>query len=383
MKHQTMLRSLPVIALMLLVSCAGSHRDDIDGSSGAPIQQMWSVDVDQRELGEPAGFSQPAIDASKGLVVIGGRDGRVRVYNLNGSEQHMITIGEASDSGALVLSNGLVAVGDVGGKLYGIDPVAGKIVWQVQLSASFLSQPVPLNDGFVVQTVDNRLYHFSSKGEKQWSYTGSSGGLGMYVTPSPLVHDQAVYALFSNGDALALKGDSGDLIWRRQLLLNTDAPVLSELRTPVANPIYVHDLSLGIEQATDVLMVSFYQGSVIALSRSDGSQLFSKEISIKSTPLVYQNTIYFASASGEVEAIELTHGSTLWKQKVSDGELLGPVIWNGKLWLSDDRGIVMRLSLDGRKESSIKLNGRIERAPVATSAGVLARTGLGVLTLLR
>lgn len=382
MKHQTMLRSLLVIALMLLASCAGLHRDDI-ADSGAPIQQVWSVDVDQREPGEPAGFSQPAIDSAKGLIVIGGRDGRVRVYNINGSEQHMITIGEASDSGALVLSNGLVAVGDIGGKLYGIDPVAGKIVWQVQLSTSFLSQPVPLNDGFVVQTIDNRLYHFSSTGEKQWSYTGISGGLGIYITPSPLVYDQAVYALFSNGDALALKADSGDLIWRRQLLLSSDAPVLSELRTPVANPLYVHDLSLGIEHATDALMVSFYQGDVMVLSREDGRQLFSNDISIKSTPLVYQNSIYFASASGEVEAVDLSNGSILWKQKLSDGELLGPVLWNGKLWLADDRGIVMRLSLDGRKESSIELNGRIERAPVATSAGVLARTGLGVLTLLR
>lgn len=381
MKHQTMLRSLLIIALMLLASCAGSHRDDI-ADSGAAIQQAWAVDVDQREPGEPAGFSQPAV-SSQGLVVIGGRDGRVRVYDLNGSEQHMITIGEASDSGALALSNGLVAIGDIGGRLYGIDPVAGQIIWQAQLSSPFLSQPVALNDGFIVQTIDNRIYHFSSDGKKLWSHTGSSGGLGIYVTPSPLVNGQVVYAIFSNGGAIALRVDSGDLIWRRQLLLNTDAPVLSELRTPVANPLYVHDLSLGIERATDVLIVSFYQGDVMVLSREDGRQLFSKDISIKSTPLVYQNSIYFASASGEVEAVDLSNGSTLWKQKLSDGELLGPVLWNGKLWLADDRGVVMRLALDGRKEASIELNGRIERAPVATSAGVLARTGLGVLTLLR
>ena len=307
----------------------------------------------------------------------------MRVYDLNGSEQHMITVREASDSGALALSNGVVVVGDMGGMLYGIDPVAGRIVWQSQLSAPFLSQPVPLGDGFVVQTMDNRIYHFSSAGEKLWSHTGSASGLSMYVTPSPLVYGQTVYALFSNGDAIALKAENGDLVWRRQLLLNTDAPVLSELRTPVANPLYVRDLSIGIERASDALIVSFYQGRVMVIARDDGRQLFSKEVSIKSTPLVHQNTIFFSSASGEVEAVDMSNGSTLWKQQLTEGELLGPVLWNGKLWLADDRGIVMRLSLDGRKESSIKLSGRIERAPVATSAGVLARTGLGVLTLLR
>jgi len=380
MNHQLMLRLPVMLSLMLLVSCAGTH--GLTGS-GSAIQKVWSVDVDQRELGEPAGFSQPAISESQGLIVIGGRDGRVRVYNLNGSEQHMISIREASDSGALSLSNGLVVIGDVGGMLYGIDPVAGSIVWQAQLSASFLSQPVPMRDGFIVQTMDNRIYHFSSAGEKRWSYAGSVGALGMYVTPSPLVNGQTVNAIFSNGDVIALKATSGDLIWRRQLLLNTDAPVLSELRTPVANPLHIRELSIGIEQATDALIVSFYQGSVLVLSQVDGRQLFSKEVSIKSTPLVYQNAIYFASASGDVEAVDMTNGSTLWKQKVTDGELLGPVLWNGKLWVADDRGIVMRLNLDGRQESSIKLSGRVERAPVATSAGVLARTGLGVLTLLR
>ncbi len=382
MKLPAMLRLPVILTLMLLASCAGAHRDGVAGS-GAAIERVWSVDVDQRELGEPAGFSQPAVSESQGLIVIGGRDGRVRVYSLNGGEKQMITIREASDSGALALSNGLVVVGDVGGMLYGIDPVAGRIVWQSQISASFLSQPVPMRDGFVVQTMDNRIYYFSSEGEKLWSYTGSVGALGMYVTPSPLVNGEIVNAIFSNGDAIALKAESGDLVWRRQLLLNTDAPVLSELRTPVANPVYLSELSMGIEQVTDALVVSFYQGSVVALSQHDGRQLFSKELSIKSTPLIHQNNIYFASASGEVEAINLSNGSTLWKQKVTDGELLGPVIWNGKLWVADDRGIVMRLSLDGRKESSIKLSGRIERAPVATSAGVLARTGLGVLTLLR
>jgi len=382
MNHQLMLRLPVMLSLLLLVSCAGTPRDGLTGS-GAAIQKVWSVDVDQRELSEPAGFSQPAISESQGLIVIGGRDGRVRVYDMNGREHHMIAIREASDSGALSLSNGLVVVGDVGGMLYGIDPVAGSIVWQAQLSASFLSQPVPMRDGFIVQTMDNRIYHFSSAGEKRWSYAGSVGALGMYVTPSPLVNGQTVNAIFSSGDVIALKATSGDLIWRRQILLNTDAPVLSELRTPVANPLHVRELSIGIEHATDALIVSFYQGSVFALSQNDGRQLFSKEISIKSTPLVYQNTIYFASASGAVEAVDMTNGSTLWKQKVTDGELLGPVLWNGKLWVADDRGIIIRMSLDGHKEASIKLSGRIERAPVATSAGVLARTGRGVLTLLR
>ncbi len=379
-----------IASVFALSSCSSWHaggEDDAFSVSTGTIQNVWSVDVDQREPGQPAGFSQPAVvpvqASSPELIVIGGRDGRVRVYNLNGKELHRITMHEPSDSSALALENGLVVVGDVGGVLYGIDPLQGQIVWQNQLSAPFLAQPVLLGDGFLIQTLDNRIYHFSSDGKKRWSYAGHGGGLSMYMTASPLLFDQTVYAVFTNGDAVALKAESGDLLWRRQLLLNADAAVLSELRAPISTPMHLNQAAIGIEKTGDALLISFYQGKILLLSRNDGAQLFEKDSSIKSTPLLHEGILYIANASGEVEAIDLASGATVWKQKLSNGELLGPVLWKDTLWLADDRGIVMRLGKDGRKQASIALNGRIERAPIVTSAGVLARSGLGVLTLLR
>jgi len=387
MSFHPALRLTSVVALLALVSCAAAHTgEEPESASAGAIKQVWSVDVDQREPGQPAGFSGAAVVPSRSslqeLIVIGCRDGRVRIYDLYGRELRRITINDASDSGAAALANGLVVLGDADGMLYGIDPVAGRIVWQYQLSSQFLARPVVLGNDFLIQTMDNRIYRFGSDGRKQWSYAGTGGGLSLYMTAAPLVVERQVYAVFTNGDAVALKADSGDLIWRRQLLLNTDAAVLSELRTPIANPLYLNRVAMGIEQATDALLIAFYQGKVLVLSRDDGRQLFARESSIKSAPLVDHGQIYFANAAGEVEAINLESGATVWKQKLSDGELLGPVVWNDALWLADDRGSVIRLGKDGRNKASITLHGRIERAPVVTSAGVLARTGLGVLTLL-
>lgn len=390
MIHRMALRLTLIFSIITLSSCAGWYTGEVDdgvSASVGTIQTIWSVDVDQREPGDPAGFSHaavvPAQGSSQELIVIGGRDGRVRVYDLSGRELHRITINEPSDSSALALKNGLVVLSDVGGMLYGVDPVQGVIAWQYQLSSPFLAQPVLLNDGFLTQTMDNRIYHFSSEGNKLWSYAGHGGGVGMYMTASPLVVDQAVYAVLTNGDAVALKADSGDLLWRRQLLLNTDAAVLSELRAPISTPVHLNQAVIGIEKTGDALLVAFYQGKILVLSRADGTQLFGRDISIKSRPLIDQGHIYIANASGEVEAINLASGATIWKQKLSDGELLGPVIWKDELWVVDDRGIVMRLGKDGHKQASVTLNGRIERAPIVTSAGLLARTGPGVLTLLR
>jgi len=383
-----LIRQLGVLLLAVtLSSCANlygdgeSNQESLFSSSGV-IQKVWSVDVDQRKPGEPAGFSQPAVVGSSSIV-IAGKDARVRVYDFSGSELQRIAIDEPSDSGALALPNGIVVVGDVGGLLYGIDSVNGSIVWRYQLSSPYLSQPVAVQGGFLIQTSDNRVYRFSMNGEKQWSYAGNGGGLTIYLTASPLVVGDTIYAIFTNGDAVALNGDSGDLLWRRQLLLNTDAAVLSELRAPVADPVLLKRGRIDVEKAENAILVGFYQGRLLVLSASDGRQLFSKDVSIKSAPLIEGDNLYVANASGEIESIDLLTGATEWKQKLSSGELLGPVLWKNALWLADDSGAVLRLSLDGLKRDKISLDGRIERMPTVTPSGLLVRTGLGVLTLIR
>jgi outer membrane protein assembly factor BamB len=243
-----LIKRLGLLFLAVTLSCCASLSDDGDWQNSRAIQKVWSVDVDQRKPGDPVGFSQPAVVATpNGKIVIAGRDARVRVYDFNGSELHRIAIDEPSDCGALALPNGVVVVGDIGGLLYGIDPEKGSVLWRYQLSSPFFSQPVLLQDGFLIQTSDNRIYRFSNDGKKQWSYAGSGGGLGIYLTSSPLVVDATLYAVLTNGDAIALKVDTGDLLWRRQLLLNTDAPVLSELRAPIAAPVMLKQGYIGIE----------------------------------------------------------------------------------------------------------------------------------------
>lgn len=374
------LRLILLPLLPLLASCAAGN---IEHTASASLSGIWSVDVDQRRPSDPSGYSHPAVTAASKRIVIGGRDGRIHIYNLEGSEQAAVAIDAPSDSGALALPNGLAVIGDVGGMLYAVDPVAGHIVWKRQLGAPFVSDPVILGDGFIVQTMDDHIYHFSADGNKRWSYAGMGSGLSLYMTAPPLVQGSRVYAMFANGDAVALKGDSGDLIWRKQLLLNNDAAVLTELRAPVAKPLYLRRVAIGVEHAEDALLVSFYQGRIMVLAADDGRQLFAVNSSIKSAPLVANNTLYIAGADGDLKAIDLSDGFTLWKKKLSEGELIGPVLYNGALWLADDRCNVMRIGMDGNHLAAADVNGRIERLPVATPSGVLVRTGQGRLTLLR
>ncbi|MDQ6982053.1 MAG: PQQ-binding-like beta-propeller repeat protein [Mariprofundus sp.] len=316
------------------------------------------------------------------FVVTGGQDRRVRVYRTNGSEMGRIGLKHGSESGALKLSNGLVVIGDVGGILYGLNIDKRRIAWQKQLSAALISSPVAADDGFIIQASNNQIYRFTEDGEKVWSYSsGQLGGLGIHLNPSPVIYNHHIYAVFSNGDVVALNAENGNFLWKRQLLLSNNAAVMSEIKIPTATPLIIPAAQSG--RSEDAIIVSIFQGELTFLSLQDGSTLSTRNISLKSKPLLIGNTVFIADATGAVSALDASGAETLWKKKVSDGALTGPVLWKGSLWVADDQARVFRMDQSGRLLASTKLDGRIDRAPVAASGGVLVRNNLGTLYMLR
>jgi outer membrane protein assembly factor BamB len=156
---------------------------------------------------------------------------------------------------------------------------------------------------------------------------------------------------------------------------------MSEIKIPTATPLIVP--AAQSDRHEDMIVISIYQGELTFLSLQDGSTLSTRNLSLKSKPLLIGNTVFIADATGAVRALETSGAETLWKKRVSDGALTGPVLWNGSLWVADDQARVFRLNLNGTVLASIKLDGRIDRAPVAASGGVLVRNNLGTLYMLR
>jgi len=351
----------------------------------APFNIAWSVDVDQRAPNAPDALSSPALLSKHNStwLVVGGRDAWVHVYNLEGAEVRRFALQAPSDSGALALNNGLVVLGDTAGRLYAVDAEQGEIVWQKQLSASFTSAPIAVDGGFLVQTTDNRLYRFTQEGEKLWSFSGQGSVLSMYLNASPLVLDERVFVLLSNGDAVALKLSDGDLLWKRQLLLSNGSAVLSDLKVPLAQPVYLPRVQISGETSRETLLVPLFQGEMIGLSAVDGVQQFSLAISLKSSPAAVDSILFAADSQGVLHAYDIESGGRLWSKTISSGELLGPVVWQGSLWLADNKGKIFMVGLNGEVVSSMQMQGNISRLPMVTEAGLLVRTDRGMMTMLQ
>lgn len=382
---------IPLLFCLLLMqgSCStlggmfGSEDSSKDASAGseavkqeqikapvAELETVWGVDVDQRRPLSPYSFARPALAGD--LIVLAGQDRYAHIYSMQGSELRRIGLQASSDSGALAMDDHLAVLGDAQGILYGIDPQTGVILWQWQMPTVMPGQPVRAGEDMLVQTGDNSVYRISARGEKLWSFSSAQGGLSMNLSPSPLVHGEACYAVLSNGDVVALKSETGDLIWRRQLLLDNDAVVLSELKTPLADPVL----------AGDALITSFYQGDVVALAATDGQQLWQRNLSLKSSPLNVGGRLFVVTADGAVLELDPKSGASLWKRQLEAGELVGPTLLGDRLLVADDHGRIFALSLDGQVTGSLNLPGRVDRKPVAVPGGVLLRNNLGGLYLI-
>ncbi|MDQ6976096.1 MAG: PQQ-binding-like beta-propeller repeat protein [Mariprofundaceae bacterium] len=360
-------------------------KDTVHNTQAIPLKQsigiLWQTDVDNRKPQDAMSFARPMVSGllPEATIAIGGLDARIHLLSMSGHEQARIPIKNNSDSGGLELKNGLIIIGDTGGMLYAVDPVKKETIWALQLSAAVTGTPVAVARDLLVQTIDDHIYRVSEDGKKQWVFSAKAETLGLYISPTPLLKDGRIYSLLGNGDALALDAKSGDLLWRKQLLLDSRAGALNNMRVPLATPLALSSLKMGGNTFPDVLLVAFYQGEIFILKRQDGASLMTHKISLKSSPVVQDGRMFMADSHGEVQAWDIESGVLIWHRTLSKGELMGPILWKKQLWVQDDQGQLFRLNADGDLLASRTFPGRFDRLPIITVDGLLYHNNLGGL----
>jgi outer membrane protein assembly factor BamB len=216
-----------------------------------------------------------------------------------------------------------VLVGDDDGVLSALSATTGAERWTYRARGPLHSQPVVHGGMVYVTSNEGRVYGLDVRtGKWVWQYEREiSEGFAIRGSSGVLPVGNRVYVGFPDGYLACLSGETGEVVWTRQL--SGDATRFTDVdSTPVL--------------VGDTLYISCYSGGVYALDVKDGSTRWRFELETAG-PLVVDPTgerIFVVSASQGLYCLD-NKGRKLWRQSFAQkGELSQPTVWGPYLLLS-------------------------------------------------
>jgi outer membrane protein assembly factor BamB len=333
---------LQIIAIaVLLAACAGGTSNVeppaplVSFTPSAKIKTLWSVDVGK---GETKKFIELAPVMHEDTLYASDINGRVSAYAADtGRRRWQIELNEPVEA-AVGFGEGLVLVGTKNADVFALDPDNGKQRWKSTVATETLGRPVAAAGVVVVQTIDGRITGLSAQdGKRLWTQQRTQPSLSLRGTATPLISSGVVYAGFASGKLIAVHLESGRPLWERTVARPHGRNEIERLVDVDAPPLIVGD----------TLFVVSYQGNVVALNRTTGRVLWSREESSYSGMAVGEASLYLTDAEGNVIALDQRSGSSLWKQDKLHARLLNaPAVVGAYLAVGDVQGYVHWLAPD-------------------------------------
>lgn len=281
-------------------------------------------------------------------------------------KEFVITGGVSQDGGIIYVTSGYSEV-------LALNPENGAIYWRSKISAPSRAAPTVHNGRVFLTTLNNNVLALNAKdGKKLWEYEGVGETTGLLGAASPAIDDTIVIAALSSGDLLALRPDTGALIWEDNLAsalrFGRGTSTLSDIR---GYPILYGDAVIAIS----------YGGKMVVIDKKTGSRRWQQEISSSETPWVAGNTIYVINSDHQLVALHLMSGEVLWisnipkyKDESKKKELItwtGPLMGGERLIIfGSDGGVLEYNPQTGERLTFWSNNGSTLLPPVIANGAI-------------
>ncbi|MCH2374728.1 MAG: PQQ-binding-like beta-propeller repeat protein [Planctomycetes bacterium] len=279
--------------------------------------------------------STPTTDGKR-LYVFFGKSG-VFCFDLNGKQLWRREVGDGTrlwgSAASPILHDDLLIVNASveSGTIYAFDKMTGEEVWQAKDIGEAWNTPLlidlPRGTELVVAVQGHMLGFDATTGKKLWN----ADGIHRYVCPSPIAHDDIVYAIGGGHTSLAVRaGGLGDVtesrvLWREQGGSN------------VSSPVY-HDGYL--------YWASDHRGIVYCQNAETGEYAYKSRLTPPSgkfyaSPVLVDDRIYYVSQhNGTYVVAAKPEFELLAHNVITDDDSrtnASPVVMDGRLLLRSDR----------------------------------------------
>jgi outer membrane protein assembly factor BamB len=303
-------RWMTVAAVVLIAAC--SKDKDIDTpavltpiNATLKVEHVWSAKVADKGAKVLRLGLDLAVDGDR--VYAAGYKGEVIAYNINnGHEVWRTKVKKTPFSGGPAVGNGLVAVGTSEGEVVALDSANGKLRWKVRLNGEILAAPAVSDRAVAVRTVDGKLRALSpADGHELWTQEQQVPRLSLRGTSRPVIAGDLTLCGFDNGKVIAVNMNDGSLQWEATIAPPHGKTELERLDDVDSTP-HV--------SGQNVFTVGF-QGKVAMLALDTGQVWWQHDASSYRGIALDDDALYIASADGSVVALRRRSGAEIWRQK--------------------------------------------------------------------
>ncbi len=271
-------------------------------------------------------YGTPVVNGE--LVYIAGFDGKIYAINTSAGAERWIYPRQGnlhSFVGGLVLDQGKLYIGSVGGNIYSLDAETGDLIWQHETGEQLWATPAVEGDTLYIGSFDKKLYALdAATGEEKWAQPFETQGP---IISTPLVDDGVVYVASFDRHIYALDAVSGELLWRFPEIEGNGE------NTPKkwfwASPVLYNGTIYAANTDGNLYVIDAEDGSLINVVELGGT--------VSSTPVVANNKLFVATEDGNIFYIDIDDNSKM-TLPLLQGKVTAPII--------ADEGIVYVHTID-------------------------------------
>ncbi len=345
----------------------------VELSQPANVATLWSENV-----GSGAGkvFIKLTPVVRDGVLYISDSAGRVQAFESASGKRLWETELKLPVTAGVGYGEGLVLLGTQKGQVVALARDSGKQLWIGNVSSEILAPPTVADGVVVAQAVDGWISGLAAaSGERLWSLERSEPPLSLRGTSAPVAIAGVALTGFASGKLVAIDLKDGRLIW--------DIPIAQARgRSEIERLVDVDSAPLVVGK---VLFAAAFQGKIVAVNLENGRILWSRDLSTYNDLDADQSNLYLTDEKGEVLALDLNTGATVWKQdKLRARFPSAPTVVGSLLAVGDFEGYVHWLARDdGRFIARHRASGVVRVKPVADRDKLYVSTQTGSLSALQ
>lgn len=281
-------------------------------------------------------YGTPVVDGD--LVYIAGYDGKIYAINTSAGAERWIYPRQGnlhSFVGGLLINQGVLYIGSIGGIVYALDSETGDWIWEFETGEQIWATPAINGDTLYIGTFNKKLYAIdAATGEEKWQQPFEAQGP---IISNPLVEDGIIYISSFDRHIYAINAATGEKIWQYP---SDDEAEGNPEKWFWASPVLYNNTIYAVNMDGKVYILDAgNNGNLIKIIDLDSP--------VSSTPVAANDKVFIASEEGKIFYIDTNDNSKMTLPSLG-GKVIAPLfVSDGVVYIhTNEDEIIYKLSAE-------------------------------------